>query len=87
MNGATIHICASSSPGDVGRHNYPLFGPSILARDPSWTCARSPHLRLDNGFDTICNNSPTPPTDTILSAFASLNQTSQEVTHSDTTPA
>ncbi|GLT53978.1 hypothetical protein SLA2020_272140 [Shorea laevis] len=37
---------------------------------PSWACARSPHLGLGNGSDTIYND-PHHPHDTILSAFGS----------------
>ncbi|GLT53976.1 hypothetical protein SLA2020_272100 [Shorea laevis] len=51
---------------------------------PSWACARSPHLRLGNGSDTIYND-PHHPYDTILSAFGSPKPTSQKVTHPGTT--
>jgi hypothetical protein len=59
----------------VGRHNHPLFGPSV----PHWACARSHHLRLGNGSDTICNDPP------LMTQYCPLlappNQTFQEVTH------
>jgi hypothetical protein len=34
MKGAFIHISTSPFPGDVGRHNHPLLGPSVPASDP-----------------------------------------------------
>jgi hypothetical protein len=55
---AFIHISTSSFPNDVGLHNHPFFGPSVPAGVPHWACARSHHLRLGNGSDTICNDSP-----------------------------
>jgi len=34
MNDVFIHISTFPFPGDVGRHNHPLLGPSVPAGDP-----------------------------------------------------
>jgi hypothetical protein len=66
----------------VGRHNHPFLGPSVLAGDPHGL-VHVPHLRLGNGSDTICNNSP--PMTQYCPLLAPPNQTFQEVTHPGTT--
>ncbi|GLT72377.1 hypothetical protein SLA2020_443170 [Shorea laevis] len=73
-----------SIPRQCGTSQSPPLGTQRSRWRPSWACARSPHLRLGYGSDTICND-PSHPKDTILSAFGSPNQTSQEVTHPGTT--
>jgi hypothetical protein len=50
---------------------------------PLWACARSPHLRLGNGSDTICND--LPPMTQYYPLLTIPNQTSQEVIHYGTT--
>jgi len=39
--------------------DHPILGiPASARRQPFWACARSHHLRLGNGSDTISNNPP-----------------------------
>jgi len=62
----------------VERHNHPLFGPSVPAGVPHWLV----HAPTISGWAMdLIPFVTTHPNDTILSAFGSPNQTSQEVTH------
>jgi hypothetical protein len=49
---------ALSNPGNVGRHNHSLLGPSVSAGGLHGLVHAPSHLRLGNGSDTICNISP-----------------------------
>jgi hypothetical protein len=63
----------------------PLFLsiPTSARWQPKWACARSPHLRLGNDSDTICNDLPSMTQYCPL--LAPRNQIFQEVTHPGTT--
>jgi hypothetical protein len=101
--GANIYINAYpfTYSGDMGRHNHPLLGLSVLASDPyrittflasQRVHASDPHglctlhyIRLGNGSDIICNDPP--QRHNIIRFLALLIQTFQDVTHSSTTLA
>jgi hypothetical protein len=83
MRSVNIHISTFTFPGDVGRHNHPLLGPSVPSADSHgitsflasqgvptsdpYGLVHAPPSQLRNGSDIICNDLFTP--DIILSAF------------------
>jgi hypothetical protein len=52
-----MYISTSPFPhsGDVRCHNYPLLDPASSLVTLMGLCTLS-HLKLDSGFDTICNS-------------------------------